>query len=372
MIQGSFNGNFKCMKIITIVGARPQFIKAAMVSKALEKMQGIKEVLVHTGQHYDNNMSRVFFNELEINELKYNLGIGSGCPGMQVGRMIESIEKVLMREKPNMVLVYGDTNSTLAGALAGAKLNIPVAHIEAGLRSFNRKMPEEINRVVTDHVSSILFAPTVTAVENLSKEGITKDKVYFVGDVMYDSILHYGNEADKKSKILERLNVKPKGYILATIHRAQSTDNLKNLRNIVKALDRVNWEFKIILPLHPRTRKAFKYNGISTDCTITDPLGYFDILKLLKNCRMVMTDSGGLQKESFFFKKHCVVLREETEWVELVERGFNILSGTDIERIYRSYKIMIKRKSNFNVKLYGNGRASEEIVKILRKFCKHM
>jgi len=317
------------MKTISIVGARPQFIKAAAVSRVLQKTQGVREVLVHTGQHYDANMSEVFFEELEIPRPDYNLGIGSATHGAQTGRMLEAIEEVLLREKPDWVLVYGDTNSTLAGALAAVKLHIPVAHIEAGLRSFNRRMPEEINRVLTDHASDILFAPTKAAVENLRREGISEEQIQLVGDVMYDAALYYGKKAECQSQSLNRLGLKPKEYILATIHRAENTDDPRRLRAIFEGLAEVDQEMKVVLPLHPRTRVVLVevglYDKVARSVCLIEPVGYLDMVMLEKNARAIATDSGGVQKEAFFHRVPCLTLREETEWVELVDLGWNCI-----------------------------------------------
>jgi len=317
------------MKIITIVGARPQFIKATAVSRVLKSAEGVNEILVHTGQHYDANMSDVFFEELEIPRPDYNLGIGSGMHGEQTGKMLEAIEKVLLEEKPDWVLVYGDTNSTLAGALAAVKLHIPVAHVEAGLRSFNRRMPEEINRVLTDHASDLLFAPTKTAVMNLRNEGIPEERIKLVGDVMYDAALFYGKKAERQSQILNKLGLKPKEYILATVHRAENTDDPVRLRVIFDALCEIAGEIKVVLPLHPRTREALiksgMYDKVASSICLTEPVGYLDMVMLEKNARLIATDSGGVQKEAFFYRVPCVTLREETEWVELVELGWNLV-----------------------------------------------
>lgn len=317
------------MKIASVVGARPQFIKTAAVSRALRAIEGVKETLIHTGQHYDANMSSVFFEELEIPHPDYNLGIGSATHGAQTGRMLEAIEGVLLKEKPDWVLVYGDTNSTLAGALAAVKLHIPVAHVEAGLRSFNRRMPEEINRVLTDHASDLLFAPTQTAVENLQREGIPDARIKLVGDVMYDAALYYGAKAERQSRILNALKLEPKGYILATIHRAENTDDPLRLRAIFDSLAEIAHEIKVVLPLHPRTRAALVqaslYDKAAQSICLIEPVGYLDMMMLEKNARLIATDSGGVQKEAFFYHVPCVTLREETEWVELVELGWNYL-----------------------------------------------
>lgn len=314
--------------VLTIVGARPQFIKAAVVSRALRAQPGVREVLVHTGQHYDDNMSRVFFEELEIPEPDYYLGIGGGTHGQNTGRMLEALEEVLLQERPDWVLVYGDTDSTLAGALAAAKLHIPVAHVEAGLRSFNRRMPEEINRVLTDHVSDLLFAPTEVAVRNLLREGIPSEKIHLVGDVMYDAALYYGEKAERESQVLRRLGLVPKGYVLATLHRAENTDDPERLRVVLQALAQVNKEVPVVLPVHPRTRKraeAFGLDHLLGEVLAIEPVGYLDMVMLEKNARVIATDSGGVQKEAFFHRVPCVTLREETEWVELVELGWNRL-----------------------------------------------
>lgn len=314
------------MKVLTIIGARPQFIKAAAVSRQLRSCK-LQEVLVHTGQHYDTNMSDVFFEELEIPKPDYNLGIHAGSHGAQTGRMLEEIEKVLLQECPDWVLVYGDTNSTLAGALAAAKLHIPIAHIEAGLRSLNRRMPEEINRVLTDHVSDLLFVPTKSAVVNLQNEGLLEQKIRLVGDVMYDAALFYGEKAERKSRILADLDLGPASYVLATVHRAENTDDPQRLTAIFEGLCEITNSEKVVFPLHPRTRKALENLGllekVRDRLTLIDPVGYLDMVMLEKNARVIATDSGGIQKEAFFYRVPCVTLRNETEWVELVELGWN-------------------------------------------------
>jgi UDP-GlcNAc3NAcA epimerase len=313
-------------KIVTVLGARPQFVKASVVSRAL-RAAGLSEVLVHTGQHFDDNMSEVFFTELDIPRPDYNLAVHGGGHGAMTGRMLERIEDVLLEEKPDRVLVYGDTNSTLAGALAAAKLHIPVAHVEAGLRSFNRRMPEEINRVLTDHVADLLFTPTDTASANLRQEGIADERIHQVGDVMYDAALHYGALADERSTVLDRLGVTRGQYVLATVHRAENTDDESRLRAIFGGLQQVAAELDVILPLHPRTRGRLSDAGIRTNgrLRMIDPVGYLDMIALEKNARVIATDSGGVQKEAFFFRVPCVTLRDETEWVETVELGWNVL-----------------------------------------------
>lgn len=315
------------MKIFTVIGARPQFIKAAVVSRAFKQHRlDVHEILVHTGQHYDANMSDVFFEELDMPHPNHNLGVGGGTHGQNTGRMLEKLEVLMLAEKPDWVLVYGDTDSTLAGALAASKLHIPVAHVEAGLRSFNRRMPEEINRVLTDHVSTLLFAPTETAVRHLASEGITGAAVQLVGDVMYDAALFYGAQAARTSTVLARLGLAPRTYILATIHRAENTDEPTRLHAVLDAfacIDRT-----VVLPLHPRTRTKLAANGITLPSNVMaiDPVGYVDMVMLEQNAQLIATDSGGVQKEAFFYRVPCVTLRDETEWVELVEAGWNRLA----------------------------------------------
>ncbi len=352
------------MKIVTIIGARPQFIKAATVSRQVRKQTQIREILVHTGQHYDDNMSDIFFEELDIPQPDYHLGIGSSSHGVQTGQMLAAIENVLIKEKADWVLVYGDTNSTLAGALAAVKLHIPVAHVEAGLRSFNRRMPEEINRVLTDHASDFLFAPTETAVKNLAQEGLTK--VQQVGDVMYDAALYYAERAQQRSKILENLNLSAKSYLLATIHRAENTDDPKRLRAIFQGL--MSIEMPVVLPLHPRTRKCLAENNLLTEVEkhlhILLPVGYLDMVMLEKNAKIVVTDSGGVQKEAFFYQVPCVTVREETEWVELVEKGFNQLIGTE-SIAFTIHKTLTEKVLNWNCPLYGDGKAANAVLATL-------
>ena len=360
------------LNVATIVGARPQFIKASILSQTIKNRPDINESIIHTGQHYDPNMSKVFFEQLEISQPDYNLGIGSGDHGRQTGKMLEAIEKILQKEKPDLVLVYGDTNSTLAGALAASKLQIPLAHVEAGLRSFNRSMPEEINRVLTDHVSDYLFAPTETAVANLNREGLPKNRVFLVGDVMYDVALKYGEKAEHESDILERLQVKPKEYILATVHRQENTDDSARLGMIFDGLTQVAQSIKVILPLHPRTRKTLKreslLKAINPDVLLIDPVDYLDMLKLEKNARVIMTDSGGVQKESYFFRVPCITLRKETEWTELLQHGFNKLGGNSAESInFAVQESLLNKNLDWTKPLYGDGNAAEAITNILIK-----
>lgn len=355
------------MKIISIVGARPQFIKAATVSRVLRSKSETEEVLVHTGQHYDENMSEVFFDELEIPKPDYHLGVGSCTHGAQTGRMLEAIEQVLMREKPDFVLVYGDTNSTLAGALAAVKLQLPVAHVEAGLRSFNRRMPEEINRVLTDHASNLLFAPTEVAVDNLRSEGIPEDRIHQVGDVMYDAALYYASRANARSRILDQLELQPKGYTLATVHRAENTDDPSRLHAIFEGLGLIGNRIPVIFLVHPRTRAAIERKETLAEASkhlrLIDPVGYLDMMMLEKNAGLIATDSGGVQKEAFFYHVRCITLREETEWVELVECGWNVLVGCDPGRIAAA--ALWKQPHSNSPSLYGDGHAAERIVQCL-------
>lgn len=353
------------MKIATIVGARPQFIKAATISRSISKTADIQEVLIHTGQHFDSNMSDVFFTDLDIPKPNYNFGIGGGLHGENTGRMIEAIEKVLIAEKPDWVLVYGDTNSTLAGAIAASKLHILVAHVEAGLRSFNRHMPEEINRLLADHVSDVLFVPTTNATSNLKKEGISGDKIQQLGDVMYDATLYYQYKA-RKPKVSEVNGIKP--FVLCTIHRAENTDNTDRLTAIVERLNQLAKHTSIILPLHPRTLAALKrIHRVSLDQSIhvIDPVGFLEMTWLLSKCSLVLTDSGGLQKEAYFYKKPCLTIRGETEWVELVDAGFNKLVSPFSESFLDTYDEMIKLKISENSRLYGDGNAATKIVDFL-------
>ena len=356
------------MKIVTIVGARPQFIKMAPVSRELRKC--CEEIVIHTGQHYDYEMNEVFFKELNIPEPDYNLGVGSGTHGYQTGEMLKGIEKILICEKPDVVLVYGDTNSTLAGALAAVKLHIKVAHVEAGVRSYDRRMPEEINRVLTDHASDILFAPTENAVKNLEREGI-KNGVFLVGDVMVDSLMQNIGIAEKKSKILERLGLKKKEYLVATVHRPENTDNKKNLENIIKAF--VESGDKIVFPAHLRTIKALKkfdlYNSLerASNVTLIKPVGYFDMLVLEKYAKKILTDSGGVQKEAYIFKVPCITMRNTTEWIETLQDGWNILVGSDKKKIIETIRYFEPTRDT-HTNIFGDGSASKKIAYFLRGF----
>lgn len=354
------------MKIATVVGARPQFIKMAPVSRELRKY--FDEIVIHTGQHYDYEMNRIFFEQLNIPEPDYNLGVGSGSHGYQTGEMLKKIEEVLIREKPNLVLVYGDTNSTLAGALTAVKLHIKVAHVEAGLRSFDKRMPEEVNRVLTDHVSDYLFAPTETAVKNLHNEGI-KDGVYLTGDVMYDALLHNIKIARENSEILKELGLKPKNYLLATVHRAENTDNKEKLKNIIDAF--IECGELIVFPAHLRTLKFLKAYNLheklekADNVILIKPVGYLDMLLLEENAKKILTDSGGVQKEAYFLKVPCITLRERTEWVETVKDGWNILVRTDKDKILWAIKNFDPKGGTYTYK-FGDGNASKRIVQILK------
>ncbi len=361
------------MKIVTVVGARPQFIKSAVVSRTIRQFNAntldasrltprasrLTEVIVHTGQHYDEGMSAVFFRELDIPEPKYNLAVGSGAHGKQTGEMLVGIEKVLIDEKPDVVLVYGDTNSTLSGALSAAKLHIKVAHVEAGLRSFNRTMPEEINRVITDHLSKLLFCPGTVAKDNLAREGITKG-VQIVGDVMAEAVQYAASMNRGKNDIIKKLNVKSGEYLLATVHRAENTDDQMRLKNILDAFGRM--EEPVVFPVHPRTRKVMKETGCETagNIRIIDPVGYMDMIALEQEARMILTDSGGIQKEAYWLGIPCVTLRDETEWVETVESGWNRLAGANMDAILEAVKTFVKPSGRDQ--LYGEGKASNEIV----------
>jgi len=353
------------MKIITIIGARPQFIKAAAVSREFARHPQIEEIIVHTGQHFDSNMSDIFFEEMQIPRPKYHLQIHSLSHGAMTGQMMEKIESILLEEKPDWVMVYGDTNTTLAGALAAKKLHIKVAHVEAGLRSFNMQMPEEINRILTDRISDLLFCPTNKAIENLSNEGFSNFNAQIVqnGDVMQDTALFYTPMAQKPDMHL------PTSYILATIHRAENTDNPENLSQIFEAFRKISDQTPIVLPLHPRTRALLtKHNlEVGPGIIILEPQGYLQMVYLLQHCQLVMTDSGGLQKEAFFFEKKCLTLRNETEWIELVENGFNLLCGINTKRIMEAFGNIQNFSPDFSIDLYGKGKASKIIAHTLLK-----
>jgi UDP-N-acetylglucosamine 2-epimerase len=349
------------LKIITVVGARPQFIKAAPISKALRRL-GHEECLVHTGQHYDHAMSDVFFEELRMPAPDINLNVGSGSHAEQTARMLIEIGRIIESKRPTCVLVYGDTNSTLAGALAASKLSVPVVHVEAGLRSFNRSMPEEINRVLTDHISNLLFCPSETAVKNLADEGI-RAGVHLVGDVMHEILMLTRDHAVKRSNILASLGLREKGYLLATVHRAENTDDIHRLKRILEAFEALRET--VIFPVHPRTRKVMASIGYSPGpkVRLIDPVGYVDMVKLEESARIILTDSGGIQKEAYWLRVPCITLREETEWVETVEAGWNALAGVEpgkIEKCVRSIEPPAHHPT-----LYGNGEVSDRCVSLL-------
>lgn len=358
-------------KIITIVGARPQFIKAAMVSRHLRKHSSLQEIMIHTGQHYDYNMSSLFFDELALAKPEYNLEIGSGTHGQQTGEMLIALEKIFVEEKPQWILIYGDTNSTLAGALAAAKLNIPIAHVEAGLRSLNRYMPEEINRILADQLSTLLFAPTEIAVKNLQNEGHSNDRIHQVGDVMLDAAIEYSQKAEKQSQILQRLKLTSKEYVLATVHRQENTDDVRYLKAIMEGLSFVAEEIPVIIPLHPRTQKMLTaydlWERFAKALKFIEPVGFLDMIQLEKNAKVIATDSGGVQKEAFFYKTSCVTLRHETEWTELVTLGYNLLAPPENSQlIYAMITKAMSIKMREDVpNVYGEGHASQKILQIL-------
>ncbi|MDX2007809.1 MAG: UDP-N-acetylglucosamine 2-epimerase (non-hydrolyzing) [Meiothermus sp.] len=358
------------MKVLTVVGARPQFIKAATVSRLLQGHSSIQEILVHTGQHYDPNMSAVFFEELGIPAPQHHLEVGSGSHGTQTGKMLERLEPIFQEEQPDWVMVYGDTNSTLAGGLAASKLHIPVAHVEAGLRSFNRQMPEEVNRVLTDHLSSLLFAPTATAMSNLEREGIGGDMVRQVGDVMYDAALYFGQRAQSESHIVEVLELKPKQFVLVTIHRAENTDQPARLQAIAEGLLKLSQTYHLVWPVHPRTRRVMEGLGLlealQGHLLLTEPVSYLDMVQLEQQALLILTDSGGVQKEAYFHQVPCLTLRAETEWVELVELGWNRL--VDPARPF-DLRIEVQRALEQDranpAQPYGSGNAAAQIMQAL-------
>ncbi|MFT5672777.1 MAG: UDP-GlcNAc3NAcA epimerase [Polaribacter sp.] len=354
------------MKIVTIIGARPQFIKAGTLSREIAKHKSIEEVIIHTGQHFDDNMSEIFFNQMRIPKPKYNLNINGNGHGAMTGQMLEKIEIVLKKEQPDWVVVYGDTNSTLAGALAASKLHIKIAHIEAGLRSFNIKMPEEVNRILTDRISDVLFCPTEIAINNLKKEGFPniiannyKQVVINVGDVMQDGAIYYEGLADKPNTKLKNK------FVLTTIHRAENTDDIYRLTSIFQALSEISLKTQVILPVHPRTKEIILKNKLNIEnITLIDPVGYLEMIWLIKNCTQILTDSGGLQKEAYFFKKPCITLRDETEWTELTDHKFNILAGAKKENIIEAFNNFEFNK-DFSIDLFGGGNASAKIIETL-------
>jgi len=357
-------------KIVTILGARPQFVKAAVLSRIIATHNQIKEVIVHTGQHFDNNMSAIFFNDMQIPKPKYNLNINGLSHGAMTGQMLEKIETILVQENPDAVVVYGDTNSTLAGALAAKKLQIKVIHIEAGLRSFNMVMPEEVNRILTDRISDLLLCPTQKAIDNLKQEGFKDLDTHYVltGDIMKDAVAFYSIMVNEKSTVLQSKGLKEDNFVLATIHRPENTDDSAKLKSIFKAFDEISKICQVILPLHPRTKKNLEAHQIKTKAYLIEPVGYFDMLALLQHCKMVVTDSGGLQKEAFFNKKFCIVARTETEWVELIENGFAKIVGSDTQKIAAAFKEFKDKEKSFQKPLYGKevGKTMyAEIIKLL-------
>lgn len=358
------------MKILTIIGARPQFIKAATVSRALQTSGQIKEVIIHTGQHFDKNMSDVFFEEMQIPKPDYNLNINSLSHGAMTGKMLEGIEQILLEEKPHCVVVYGDTNSTIAGALAAKKLHIPVAHVEAGLRSFNMKMPEEVNRILTDRISELLYCPTNNAVKNLQAEGFSNFhcRIEKVGDVMQDAAMFYREKSVQTSSIIASLNLSDKPYLMVTIHRAENTDHHERLSRIVEGLNTLAKKYKIVLPLHPRTKKYLEQHKLALAFTPIAPVGYLDMIQLLSNASIVITDSGGVQKEAYFFRRHCITVRDETEWTELVEAGCNTLLSPKEEDIVSVVENKLAQPFTARENLYGDGKASEKIVASLQNY----
>lgn len=355
-------------KIVTILGARPQFVKAAVLSRIISKYNTVEEVIVHTGQHYDANMSDIFFSEMEIPKPKYNLSIHGLSHGAMTGQMLEKIEAILVVEKPELVVVYGDTNSTLAGALAAKKRHMKVVHIEAGLRSFNMKMPEEINRILTDRISDLLLCPTDTAIENLQLEGFENmpSKIVKCGDIMKDAVEFYSEFSSEKSNIMAALNLKKDEFVLATIHRQENTDSIENLKAIFKGLEEISKKKWVVMPLHPRTKAILNKENLHFNLKIMDPVGYFDMLELLKYCSLVVTDSGGLQKEAFFNKKHCIIAREETEWVELVSNKFAIIVGSDSNKMVDAFQKFQHASSNFDMNLFGDNVGEQIYTEILK------
>lgn len=366
------------IKIATVIGARPQFIKAASLSRYIKGISdstnnnliNIQEIIIHTGQHYDYNMNDTFFNELDLPKPDYNLGIGSDTHARQTGKMMIELENIFLSKKPDYVLIYGDTNSTIAGSLTAVKMDIPVAHVEAGLRSYDRKMPEEVNRVVSDTISTLLFCPTDVAVNNLKKEGISKN-VHNVGDIMLETYQYYKDKAGSSSRILKILELKPKEYFLCTIHRASNTDIKKNLKNILIGL--TESKKQIILPIHPRTKKVIEQNQdiknlIGENIKIIEPIGYFDMIMLEKNAKKIITDSGGVQKEAYFNKVPCITLRGNTEWVETIYNGVNILTGIVPENITEAINNFLPDEKKFTTNLFGDGQTSAKIIKIISEF----
>lgn len=355
------------MRILTVVGARPQFVKAAVLSRNIAETEGIEEILVHTGQHFDQNMSDIFFEEMAIPRPDHNLHINGLTHGKMTGRMLEGLEQIIMDEQPDLVLVYGDTNSTLAGALAAAKLHVPVAHVEAGLRSFNMQMPEEINRILTDRISNWLFCPTDQAMANLKAEGYEQFSnlaIHNVGDIMYDAIRYYSTLLDSRPS---RLTALPDRFALATMHRQENVQDLMRLKALVEGLNQIHLDvIPVVVPLHPGTAKRIKDAGLKTKFITIDPQGYFDMLRMLSLCSLVVTDSGGLQKEAYLYKKYCITMRDQTEWEELVKEGVNHLVGADCDKLVHAASIAITRPFRASSLLYGDGTAGMKILQHLR------
>jgi UDP-GlcNAc3NAcA epimerase len=357
-------------KIVTILGARPQFVKAAVLSRVISNHQDLEEIIVHTGQHYDSNMSAVFFEEMQIPNPKYNLKVNGLGHGAMTGQMMEKIEEILLIEKPEAVVIYGDTNSTIAGALTAKKLHIKVIHIEAGLRSFNMKMPEEVNRILTDRISDLLLCPTSSAIDNLKNEGFDElsNLVVNCGDIMKDAVVYYSHTSEEKSSIISDLNLVSNEFVLATIHRQENTEDIAKLKAIFEGLERISKTKQVVLPLHPRTKKILTDNALTYNLKFIEPVGYFDMLELLKNCNLVITDSGGLQKEAFFNKKNCIIAREETEWVELLDNGFARIVGSNSKDMMDAFEDFQNSTADFSIDLYGNDvgeKMHSEIVKLL-------
>jgi UDP-GlcNAc3NAcA epimerase len=357
-------------KIVTILGARPQFVKAAVLSRVISNHQDLEEIIVHTGQHYDSNMSAVFFEEMQIPNPKYNLKVNGLGHGAMTGQMMEKIEEILLIEKPEAVVIYGDTNSTIAGALTAKKLHIKVIHIEAGLRSFNMEMPEEVNRILTDRISDLLLCPTSSAIDNLKNEGFDElsNLVVNCGDIMKDAVVYYSHTSAEKSSIISDLNLVSNEFVLATIHRQENTEDIAKLKAIFEGLERISKTKQVVLPLHPRTKKILTDNALTYNLKFIEPIGYFDMLELLKNCNLVITDSGGLQKEAFFNKKNCIIAREETEWVELLDNGFARIVGSNSKDMMDAFEDFQNSTADFSIDLYGNDvgeKMHSEIVKLL-------
>ncbi len=351
------------IKVLTIIGARPQIIKAATLSRIIKAQYSsrVNEVLVHTGQHYQHNMNDIFFKDLNILEPKYNLGLGGLSHSVMIGKMMVGLEDILIKEKPDWVLVYGDTNSTLAGALVASKLHIKIAHIEAGLRSHNMNMQEEVNRILTDRISNLLFCPTALAVKNLDAEGFSNFPnagIKNVGDIMYEGAMYYSKQSKRP---LQPNNID--NYVLATIHRAETTDNIENLRSVISALNTINESIPVIVPIHPKTQSIIKNNNLGVSFRMINPVGYLEMIWLIQNCYLVVTDSGGLQKEAYFFEKHCLTLRNETEWLELIESGNNVVVGYDTNKILSEFNT--PKKFKYSGKLYGDGNTAELIINAL-------